>query len=508
MPAPKVYLVGAGPGHPGLITLRGLECLKQADLVIYDKLVSETVLEHAPPGAELMCVTELGAHHVDRYLPVQRALVEAAQKGKCVVRLKGGDPFLFGRGGEEAEALRQANIPYEIVPGVTAALGAAACAGIPLTHRSHASAVAFVTGHENPAKPESALDWAALARFPGTLIIYMGMSRLSQIIHGLVAQGKPADTPAAVVQWASTGLQHTVEAPLGELGSAVIKEGITAPAVVIIGPVVSLRKKLAWFEQRPLFGKRILVTRPRRQASELAHALVLLGAVPIILPVIDIKPPADWTPVDRALARLAAYHWVVFTSVNGVQAFMERLMIVGQDVRAFGTAKLAAIGPKTAEALEHYHLKPDLVPEKFQSENLARILKERLKPGQRILLARADRGRDLLQKELAGLAQVEQIAVYSQVDAVAADSPALDYLRRGEIDHIILTSSNIARALIRSLDEPCRARLESGQVKLVSISPVTSAEVRQMGFSVATEAAEATTKGILETLVRLEDRKK
>jgi len=503
MKSPSVFLVGAGPGHPGLITLRGLECLQRADLVIYDKLVSETVLEHAPPGAELMCVTELGKHHVDRYLPVQEAMVEAAKKGKCVVRLKGGDPFLFGRGGEEAEALRQANIPYEIVPGVTAALGAAGFAGVPLTHRSHASAVAFVTGHENPAKPESALDWAALARFPGTLVVYMGMSRLEQITQALLEQGKPPDTPAVAVQWASIGLQHTVEAPLGDLASAVTEEGITAPAVVIIGSVVSLRKQLAWFEKQPLFGKRVLVTRPRRQASELAHGLVLLGAVPIILPAVDIRPPADWTPVDRALTKLQAYHWVVFTSVNGVHAFMERLKVVDQDVRAFGTAKLAAIGPKTAEALEQYHLKPDLVPEKFQSENLARVLKERIKPGQRILLARADRGRDLLQKELAGIAQVEQIAVYSQVDAIAADSPAVDSLRRGEIDCVTLTSSNIARALIRSLDEPCRVRLESGQVKLVSISPVTSAEVRQMGLPIAAEAAEATTKGLLEALIRL-----
>ncbi len=508
MKPPLVYLVGAGPGHPGLITLRGLECLRQADLVIFDKLVSESLLDFAPPGAERMCVTELGKHHVDRYLPVQRTMVEAALAGKRVVRLKGGDPFLFGRGGEEAEALRQANIPYEIVPGVTAALGAAACAGIPLTHRSHASAVAFVTGHENPSKPESALDWAALARFPGTLVIYMGMSRLGQITRALLEQGKPADSPAAVVHWASTGLQHTIEAPLGELGGAVIKEGITAPAVIIIGSVVSLRKELAWFENRPLFGKRVLVTRPRRQASELAHGLVLLGAVPIILPAVEIQPPADWAPVDRALANLQAYHWVVFTSVNGVHAFLGRLQEIGRDVRSFGPVKLAAIGPKTTEALQEYYLKPDLVPQKFQSEDLARVLKKNLQPRQRILLARADRGRDLLYKELANLALVEQIVVYSQVDAVPANSPALDSLRRGEIDYVTLTSSNIAGALVRSLDEPCRARLESGAVKLVSISPVTSAAVRQLGLPIAAEAAEATTQGILETLVRLADKEK
>jgi uroporphyrinogen III methyltransferase/synthase len=503
MNAGKVYLVGAGPGHPGYLTLRGLECLRQADFVLFDKLVSPVLLEYAPPAAERMCVTELAEHHVERYVPVHRTMIDAARQGKCVVRLKGGDPFLFGRGGEEAEVLRQAGIAYEIVPGVTAALGAAACTGIPLTHRVHASAVAFVTGHEQPGKPESFLDWPALAGFRGTLVFYMGISRLSQIVRTLIECGKPADTPAAVVQWATTGEQRTVESALAGLAEAVLQAGISAPAVVIIGSVVSLRRDLTWFEHGPLFGKRVLVTRPRHQTSELVNGLILLGAVPYVLPAVEIRAPADWGPVDRALARLASYLWLVFTSVNGVQYLLDRLPHVGLDLRALGPLKLAAIGPKTADALREFHLEPDVVPAKFQSEDLAAELRKHIQPGQRVLLARADRGRDLLREELSKIAEVDQIAVYSQVDAVAADSKVLDHLRRGEIDFITLTSSNIARALVKSLDEPSRARLESGEVKLVSISPVTSAAVKEMGLPVAAEATEATTQGLLDALVQL-----
>jgi uroporphyrinogen III methyltransferase/synthase len=503
MIAGYVYLVGAGPGHSGLLTLRGLECLQQADVVLYDKLVPRGLLEHVPNGATRMCVTELGPCHTERHVPVQETMIELARQGKRVVRLKGGDPFLFGRGGEEAEALVQAGVPFEVVPGVTAALGAAACAGMPLTHRLHASAVAFLTGHEKPGKPESALDWSALARFPGTLVIYMGMSRLAQIVPALIEHGKPANTPAAVVQWASTGEQHTVVAPLAGLCAAVQQGGITAPAIVIIGSVVSLREKLAWFERRPLFGKRVLVTRPRPQAGDLVRRLELLGAVPIILPMVEIRPPADWAPVDRALGQLASYRWLVFTSANGVEAVVKRLGDLGRDLRALGPVKLAAIGPKTAEALRSYHLEPDLVPPRFQSEDLADALKDHVGPGDRILLARADRGRDVLRLVLAEHCQVDQVAVYSQVDAVAADSDALDTLRRGGVDYLTVTSSNIARALVACLDEPCRARLTAGETKVVSISPVTSAAVRQLGLPVAAEATEATSAGLVEALVRL-----
>jgi uroporphyrinogen III methyltransferase/synthase len=499
---PRVFLVGAGPGHPGLLTLRGAECLARADLVLYDKLVPARLLEHAPPAAERVCVAGLSGGHGRRYQHIHHTMIEAARQGKCVVRLKGGDPFLFGRGGEEAEALREAGIPYEIVPGVTSALGAGACAGIPLTHRCHASAVALVTGHENPAKPESALDWQALARFPGTLVVYMGMSHLARITHLLLEHGKPPDTPAAVIQWGTTGEQRVAEASLGGLPAAVLAAGLTSPAVIVIGPVATLRPRLAWFEKRPLFGKGVLVTRPRAQAGDLVRRLEELGAVVHVLPAVEIRPPADWAPVDRALAALWSFHWLVFTSANGVHALLGRLRETGRDLRALGPVKLAAIGPATAEALRQYHLEPDLVPEEYRSESLAAVLKQQGR-GQRILLARADRGRDVLRQELAEAAHVEQVAVYSQVDAALEGVEALTCLRRGEIDYVTLTSSNIARAVLGALDEHCRQRVRSGEVRLVSISPVTSEVIRELGLPVAGEAVEYTTAGVVEALGRL-----
>jgi uroporphyrinogen III methyltransferase/synthase len=497
-----VFLVGAGPGHPGLLTLRAVECLAEADLVVYDRLVPVGLLDYAPASAERLCVADLGSGHAYRYPQVQEALIKAAREGKWVVRLKGGDPFLFARGGEEAEALHQAGIPYEIVPGVTAALGAAAFAGIPLTHRLHASAVAFITGHENPDKSHSALDWEALARFPGTLVIYMGMSHLARIVQALINHGKSPETAAAVIHWATTGRQRSLTAPLRDLAAAVHDAGITPPAITIIGSVVDLRPHLAWFERRPLVGKRVLVTRPRHQAADLVGRLERLGAVPYLLPAIEIRPPDDWSQVDAALARLADYHWLVFTSANGVQALIERLRQTGRDLRALGHLRLAAIGPATAEALRTFHLEPDMVPARYDSESLADVLKERV-TGQRILLARADRGRELLREELSSVAEVDQVAVYSQIDAADTDSEGFARLCRGEIDYVTLTSSNIARALARILNEDCKAHFCVGKTRIISISPVTSATVRELGLPVAAEATAATTAGLLEALIRL-----
>jgi uroporphyrinogen III methyltransferase/synthase len=500
---PTIYLVGAGPGHPGLLTLRGAECLRQADLVLYDKLVSPLLLEHAPASAEKHCVVELAPHHDERIVPIHEAMIAAARAGRRVVRLKGGDPYVFGRGAEEAEVLRNAGIPFEIVPGVTAALGAAAYAGISLTHRAVASAVAFVTGHENPHKPESVLDWNALARFPGTLVIYMGMSRLDRIVPSLLAGGKDPATPAAAVQCATLGQQRTVVTTLSELPRRVREEGFAAPALIFVGPVVDLRDHLDWFGQRPLFGKRVLVTRPRHQAGAMVQQLVELGAVPFVLPTVEIRAPADWTDVDRAIRSVAQYDWLVFTSANGVDAFLSRLETLGLDLRILARVRIAAIGPKTAEALSAWHLRADLVPARYQSEDLAAALLTQIKPGQRVLLARADRGRDLLREQLAAACQVEQIAVYAQVDAVESDEEVLNALRRGEIEFVTLTSTNIARALLARLDATCRRRIETGEIKLVSISPVTSAEIGKLGFAVAAEAAQATTAGVIEALVEL-----
>ncbi|HYV36268.1 MAG TPA: uroporphyrinogen-III C-methyltransferase [Gemmataceae bacterium] len=491
--SPRVFLVGAGPGHPGLLTLRAVECLRQADLVLYDKLVPTRMLDHARPQAERICITELGPRHCERIAPVSQMLIDAARQGKCVVRLKGGDPLLFGRGGEEALALHEANIPFEIVPGVTAALGAGAFAGIPLTHRGIASAVALVTGHENPEKGEPALDWQALSRFPGTLVVYMGFARLAAIARTLIDNGKPANTPAAVIQLATTGAQQTVVASLSEIAAKVAT--LASPALCIIGPVVALREQLTWFEKRPLLGRRILVCRPRHQAQELVERLEQLGAVPLVMPVVEIRPPNDWEAADAAICRLSHFDWLVFTSANGVHGFLSRL----RDLRELGRIRLAAIGPATAAALRGYHLQPDLIPDDYRSESLATALRPHV-AGKRVLLARADRGRELLQEELQAIAEVQQVTVYSQVDIDTADPEIVDQLRIGEIDDVILTSSNIARSLARLLDEPCHALLRSGRPRIVSISPVTSTAIRELGWPVAMEAKEHTMEGIVKAL--------
>jgi uroporphyrinogen III methyltransferase/synthase len=499
---PQVFIVGAGPGHPGLMTLRAVECLAQADVVLYDKLVPLALLEYAPASAERLCVADLGTNHCERYRPVNETLLHRASQGKKVVRLKGGDPFIFGRGGEEAEFLRQHDISYEIVPGVTAAVGATAYAGIPLTHRQYSSSVAFVTGHENPDKPETSVDWAGLARFSGTLVVYMGLSRLVYITRTLLQHGKPANTPAAVLHWGTTGHQQTVTAPLGELAHQAQRAGVTAPALVLIGPVVALRDRLAWFESQPLFGRRVLITRPRRQAADLAHRLELLGAIPFLLPVIEVRPLSDYTAVDHVLAELDTFDWLVFTSANGVPALLDRLLTVGRDLRALGRVKLAAIGPSTAAALARYHLRADLVPPVFRSEELAEVLLPQVR-GRRVLLARADRGRDVLPQALAAVADVHQVAVYTQTDAADPQSPELDCLRRGEIEFVTLTSPNIARAFLSCLDEVCQGRIRAGETRLVTISPVTSAGVHDLGFPVAAEARAYTTDGLLSTLIDL-----
>ncbi|MHB1422686.1 MAG: uroporphyrinogen-III C-methyltransferase [Gemmataceae bacterium] len=497
-----VALVGAGPGNPSLLTLRAVELLGRADLVLFDRLVPVGLLDRFAEKARRICVEALHGAHPGRCAETYQIMIDAARQGQRVVRLKGGDPFVFGRGGEEAEALRRAGISYEVVPGVTAALGAGAFAGIPLTHRLHASAVAFVTGHENPDKMDSLLDWSALARFPGTLVVYMGTARLAHIVEKLIGNGKPAPTPAAAVHWATTGRQRTVTAPLEQLPAAVQQAGLQAPSLVIIGAVVSLREELAWFEARPLLGRRILVTRPRHQAGDLIARLEELGAVVSLLPAVEIRAPADWTPVDRALAQLSTYQWLVFTSANGVEALIRRLRHTGRDLRALGGLRLAVIGPATADALRRYHLEPDLIPTAFDSESLASALKDRV-AAQRVLLARADRGRELLREQLANVAEVEQIAVYSQVDAIAPGSEALEQLRRGEIDFVTLTSSNIARSLIHALDKATLQRLRSGTVRLVSISPVTSAAIRELDLPVAAEAREFTADGVMQALIAL-----
>ncbi|MFW6239633.1 MAG: uroporphyrinogen-III C-methyltransferase, partial [Thermodesulfobacteriota bacterium] len=321
----KVFLIGAGPGDPGLITVRGRDCIAEADVVVYDYLAAPALLRHARPGAEMIYVGKKGGDHTLSQEGINALLVEKAGAGHVVARLKGGDPYIFGRGGEEAEALVDAGVPFEVVPGVTSGVAAAAYAGIPLTHRDHTTAVAFVTGHEDPNKAESTIDWPALARGVGTLVFFMGVGNLPKIVDQLVQNGRDPETPVALIRWGTTPKQVTVSGALSDIVEKVRAAGLKAPAITVVGGVVGLRERLGWFEKRPLLGRRVVVTRARHQASELVERLAALGADTLECPTIQVVPPSDWTALDEALAALAAYDWIIFTSVNGVRFFFERL---------------------------------------------------------------------------------------------------------------------------------------------------------------------------------------
>jgi len=499
----RVYLVGAGPGSPGLMTVRGAELLAQADLIVYDQLVPKRLLDGTRADAEKVCVRDLPGLHPDKYPHIYNKLIEAAKAGKCVVRLKGGDPLIFGRGGEEAEAMRAEGVHYEIVPGVTAALAAAAYLDLPLTHRGHTSAVAFVTGHELPQKPGNKLDWSALAKFPGTLAIYMGIARLPVIAGELMKHGKDPDTPCAIVERASLGEMRTISSRLADLESARRSAGLEAPGLILVGEAVGHRQPQSWFEKAPLYGRRVLVTRPRHQAEGMVRKLENLGAVPFTLPIVSIRDVPDFTALDQALDQLKDGHWdwLVFTSTNGVQHFMARLFARGRDLRELGRIKLAAIGSKTAEALKAFHLNADVVPAEFRSEGLVEALKE-LVYGKRVLLARANRGREVLNEELGKIAKVHQVVVYEQVDDVDVQGEVFAALRRGEIEFITLSSSNIARGLLKQFDETLKGRVVRGELKLVAISPETAKAIGEFGLPVHAVAEVFTSDGLIEAVVR------
>jgi len=496
----KVYLVGAGPGDPGLVTLKGLECLARADLVLYDGLVNPLILLHTSARAERTNRRDSPLGRVLNQQEINDRLIAAAREGKTVVRLKGGDPFVFGRGSEEAAALAAAGIPFEVVPGVTAAVAASAYAGISLTHRDHASAVAFITGHEDPNKPESMLDYGALAAFPGTLVFYMGLNRLEAISRSLIAAGKQAQTPAAVISRGTTAAQQTVCGPLAELPEIVREQELHAPSLIIIGSCVEQRDTIGWFEKKPLFGQRILVPRPVTQAAGVVSRLIALGAQPILAPTIEILPPDDWQEVDSVQSRLHEFDWIVFTSVNGVKFFLDRLWETGGDVRRLAHAKLAAIGDGTAEALADFTLRADLVPDSFRAEALADALKPHV-AGKRVLWPRANRGRDVLPTELrAAGAQLDEVVVYRNVDVERLDPQVIAAIEAGNVDWICLSSPSIARNFYRLLSQAARDQL-GRSVRIASISPVTSAAVRELGMPVDAEATIYTWDGILEAMI-------
>lgn len=496
----KVYLVGGGPGDPGLISVRGVECLKLADEVLYDGLVNPLLLRHTRAHCERTCRSDGPDGRVLKQDEINQRLVDAALAGKAVVRLKGGDPFIFGRGSEEAACLRKHGIEYEIVPGITAATAAGEYAGFSLTHRESASMVTFVTGHEAPDKSDSAIDYSQLAASPGTLVFYMGLHHLPQISQSLLDHGKHSDTPTAVISRATTPFQRTVVAPLEEIANAVANAELHAPSLIIVGDCVRQREELAWFEERPLFGQKIGITRHADQAEPQIKRAFQLGAQPVLMPAIEIAPIDDWAEVDATLQRLNEFDWLIFTSVNGVHALLDRLWETGGDGRQLAGLRLACIGTSTAQALAEYHLQADLVPDEFRAEALAKSLAPHVN-GQKVLWARASRGREVLPLELQKSgATVEELIVYRNLDATAFSDEALVALGSVELNWIGLSSPSIARRIAQLLPESARGQLGT-TLRIASISPVTTAAAKDAGLPVHAEATTYTWDGIFEAIM-------
>jgi uroporphyrinogen III methyltransferase / synthase len=501
----KVYLVGGGPGDPGLISVRGVECLKLADEVLYDGLVNPLLLRHAHAHCERTCRSDGPDGRVLKQDEINQRLVDAALAGRTVVRLKGGDPFIFGRGSEEAACLRKHGIEYEIVPGITAATAAGEYAGFSLTHRESASMVTFVTGHEAPDKAGSAIDYSQLAALPGTLVFYMGLHHLSQISQSLLDHGKRSDTPTAVISRATTPHQRTIVAPLDDIANAVAQAQLHAPSLIIVGDCVRQREELAWFEERPLFGQKIGITRPADQAEPQIKRAFELGAQPVLMPAIEIAPIDDWTEVDATLQRLGEFDWLIFTSVNGVHAMLDRLWQTGGDARQLAGLRIATIGTSTAAALADYHLKADLVPGEFRAEALAKALAPHV-GGQKVLWARASRGREVLPVELQKSgATVEELVVYQNLDATAFPDDAIAALDAGELNWIGLSSPSIARRIAELLPETAQDQL-GATLRIASISPVTTAAAKDAGLPVHAESTTYTWDGIFAAITASVDR--
>lgn len=498
----KVYLVGAGPGNPDLITVRGLECIQNANVLIYDYLASPSLLTHAPEMAEKIYVGKKGGDHTLSQDEINDLIVEKAQTGQTVTRLKGGDPFIFGRGGEEAEILLKNKIPFEIVPGVTSAIAAPAYAGIPLTHRQYTSTVGFVTGHEDPTKNHSKINWKALVDGLETIVFFMGVKNLPNIVARLIDNGMSDQTPVALVRWGTTPRQVTISGTLNNIVDRVQAAGLKAPAIIVVGEVVNLRKSLKWFENRPLFGKRILVTRAREQASDLSRELVDLGADCLEYPMIQIAPINDFGPLDQAIETLSDYHWLIFTSVNGVNAFLGRLFKKGKDIRSVGHMKTAVIGPATQKKLLENGITSDIVPETYRAESIISAFSKEDIRGKRILLPRAREARPILPKELAKMgAMVDEVGVYRTQTVDENTDQLIKTLEEKRIDLVTFTSSSTAKNFKKLLPENRMPALMDN-VAVASIGPITTQTATSLGFDVHMTAGTFTIPGLIQTIVR------
>jgi uroporphyrinogen III methyltransferase/synthase len=494
--AGKCFLVGAGPGDLGLVTLRAKECIERAEVIVYDYLCNPEMLRWAPENAELIFAGKKAGEHTKTQDEINALLVEKTREGKNVVRLKGGDPFLFGRGGEEAQALAAAGLSFVIVPGVSSAIAGPAYAGIPVTHRGKNSHVTFFTGHEDPEKSESALDFSALAKLGGTQVMLMGVERIGAIAREMMANGMRNDLPVALIRWATTGRQETLVGTLENIAERVAATGFAAPAIAVFGDVVTLREELNWFEDRPLSGKRIVVTRTRVQAGVLSEQLRGLGADVIELPTIRIEPPTDLRAFAELVQDAHGYDWIVFTSVNGVNSFFDLFYKLYDDAREIGGARIAAIGPATAQRIKDFRMHVDLQPEEFVAESLAREFKKQGGvENLRILIARAEKARDLLPKELTALgAIVDEGFAYRTVPETRDDIGARRRLLEEGADLITFTSSSTVENFL-ALGLPWPAKMQ-----VASIGPITSKTARDGGLEVAIEARRHDIPGLVEAI--------
>lgn len=496
----KVYLLGAGPGDPELVTMRALRRLVEADVVLYDALVHEELLRHCRPEAELVFVGKRGGHVSERQERINARMVQEARRGRVVARLKGGDPYLFGRGSEEVEHLSEAGVPFEVVPGVPSPLAATAYGGFSLTHRDLASSVAYLTATESEEKDRTSHDWAKLATATQTLVIFMGRRKLASLMALLVQHGRPPETPVALIQWASLPRQRTVVGTVANIADKVAAAELGTPALTIVGQVVQLRRALRWFDTQELFGKRVLVTRATAQAGSLSEQLRDVGAQPVEHPTIRLCPPSDSGPLAAALADLGSYDWAVFTSQNAVDAFFDALDASGGDARRLGGTKIAAVGPKTAKALARRGLRADLVPTQYRGDAAADALVAAAGASSRVLLPRAKVAREVLPERLRAAGhEVDVVPVYENRPPTAEGLAALRAELEAGVDVVTFTSSSTVDNLIDALGDDAQRLLDG--VTIASIGPITTATAEGRGLHVDVSATRYTTKGLVEALV-------
>lgn len=497
--AGKVYLIGAGPGDAGLMTLRGMELIKSCDVIVYDYLANEKFLESVKEGAEIIYVGKKGGDHTLPQGGINELLVQKSKEGKSIARLKGGDPYIFGRGGEEAEELFDAGVEFEVVPGVTAAVAATAYAGIPLTHRSCTSTLALITGHEDPTKEDSAIAWDKIATGIGTLVFYMGVKNLPYIVENLVKNGRDPKTPVALIRWGTMPNQKTWTGTLETIVEIAEREKVTPPSLIVVGEVVSLRDRLGWFEKRPLFGRRIIVTRARAQASDFVEKLEASGASTLEFPTIETVEPESWEELDSAIDRISQYDWMIFTSVNGLGYLLYRLKQTGRDIRDLAGPRICAIGKKTADAVESVGMKVDLVPDEFRAEAILEAIGD--VKGKKIFIPRAKEARELLPEELKKMgASVDVVTAYRTVRPTGKKDDILKMIRESAVDMVTFTSSSTVTNFAGMFQKTELAEIQ-GKLKVASIGPITSETAKKLGFTIDVMPGEYTIDGLTQSII-------